>query len=240
MGRIIGCVSSLVAAMALWLAGSAAHAQGAGQTSRNLAGVWLLDRAVPALQASDGKPIPWTQAGRAAFARRVADLASGKATDDTKKYCQPDGIPRLLTQPMPFEVVQTPGMVTFLHEAHHVYRIVPLDIAQADPDAVNLTFMGNSVGRWDGDTLVIDSIGFNDRTSLDAAGMPHSEALHVVERWHTSDRGRRLGVDVQIEDPALFSRPWSTHLSFVSRPDLTIQEYVCGEPHRRPVAGARK
>jgi hypothetical protein len=199
---------------------------------RDFSGVWWLDHPVQALQPLGGGPIPLTAQGRRIYQAYQSDLKAGRVVDLTRKYCLPDGLPRLLTASYPFEIVVTAHEVVFLHEARHVYRAVPLDVAPPDPDRMLQNYMGNATGRWEGNVLVIDSVGFNAETRLDATGLPHSEQLHVVERWRRIDGGRRLQDEITIEDPAFYTAAWTTRLRFEYRPDLTIQEYACGEPHR--------
>jgi hypothetical protein len=200
--------------------------------ARDFSGVWWLEQPVSSLQPLDGGPLPLSAQGRALYETWQADLKAGRVLDATRKYCLPDGVPRLLTAPYPFEVAVTAHQVTFLHEARHVYRAVPLDVAAPNPDTMLQNYMGNATGHWDADALVIDSIGFNAETRLDGSGLPHSEQLHVVERWSKIDGGRYLQDDITIEDPTIFTAAWTTRLRFAYRPDVSIQEYACGEKHR--------
>jgi len=139
--------------------------------------------------------------------------------------CVPLGVPQSFNTPYPFQIVQTPKMLVMIFEYPNTFRMIPLDGRphSADPDP---TWMGESVGRWDGDTLVVDSIGFNDKTEV--TGYMHTEALHVVERYHRNENGG-LQYDVTIEDPNVFASPWvmpSRVLPF--RPELEhVDEFVC-------------
>jgi hypothetical protein len=203
-----------------------------GSNGADLSGIWLLDQTVPALRTLDGAALPFTAEGLAAYKAVVADRKAGKVQDLTRKYCLPDGVPRLLTARYPFEIVQTPGQVTFLHEARHVYRALPVDGPPLDPNLLIESYMGNANARWDGAVLIVDSIGFNTETALDDSGLQHSEELQTTERWQKLTGGRRLQVDVTITDPRFFKKPWTTRFTFSKRDDLGIVEYVCGEPHR--------
>jgi hypothetical protein len=199
---------------------------------RDFSGIWWPEHAEQVLKPVDGRPIPFGAAGKAAYDAIRSGLRSGKIVDLTRKFCLPDGLPRLLTAPYPFEVVLTADQATFLHEARHVYRAIPLNVGHP-PDAKMLdAYMGNPVAHWESDTLVVDSVRFNEETWLDRSGLPHSGALHEIERWRKIDRGARLEDLVTIEDPGIFTRPWTARITFVYRPDVTIEEYVCGEPHR--------
>ncbi len=138
--------------------------------------------------------------------------------------CMPIAGPAAFTVPYQFQIQQTPGYTIILHEYPGVFRIVPTNgVAHpVDPDP---TWMGDSVGKWDGDTLVVDTIGFNTRTEL--SGFKHSEALHIVERFSRPDF-ETLQYDATLEDPNVFVRPWTVSRTFPLRPDLNkIDEFVC-------------
>jgi hypothetical protein len=210
--------------------GHAVLAQSAA--AQDFSGIWWVENPPDSLQPVNGAPIPFTRAGKREYDTYRAALKAGKVEDVTKKYCLPDGLPRLLTAPYPFEVVHTKGQVTFLHEARHVYRAIPINGAHMNPELLLESFMGDAVGRWENDVLVIESIGFNAETRLDSSGLPHGTQLRVLERWRRIDDGRRLAVDITIEDPEFYSAPWTTRLTFASHNDVTIEEYVCGQKHR--------
>src|SRR5262245_26871605 len=128
----------------------------------------------------------------------------GRTTLTTGNDCKPLGIPQTYITPYPFQIVQTPKFMVIVYEYPMAVRFVPLDgRAQAiDPDP---SWMGTSVGRWDGDTLVIDAIGFNDKTEVH--GFMHTEALHVVERFTMLENGN-LQYGVAVEDPSVWETPW--------------------------------
>ena len=112
-------------------------------------------------------------------------LRSGTLADPARKVCLPDGVPRVLETPYPFEVFQLPpGQVTFVHELNHQVRAIPLDVPLPPLDQANLfaAYGGHSSGHYEGDTLVIQSNGFNDQTFLDSSGLPHSDQLVTTER----------------------------------------------------------
>ena len=123
------------------------------------------------------------------------------------------------------EIMQTPGKVVMLYEYDHFVREIYTDGRQHPKDP-NSTWMGDSIGKWEGDTLVIDSVGFNDKTWLDNEGHPHSEDLHVVERVHRLSHDA-LTIDVQIEDPKAYTKAWGGHMVFELKPDWTLGEMVC-------------
>src|SRR5205809_3475002 len=111
-----------------------------------------------------------------------------RGEDDPTARCLPPGVPRALGSPFPIEILQDSTSVTILYEYMHLIRRIPTD-GRGHAADLDSTFMGDSVGRWEGDTLVVDAIGFNDKTWVDTEGHQHSDALHVVERY------RRTGAD---------------------------------------------
>jgi hypothetical protein len=148
-----------------------------------------------------------------------------KRDDDPNFRCLPYGVPRIILARLPFEIVQLPDRVLIIYEADHWARQVFMDGRQHPTDR-NPTFMGHSTGKWDGDTLVIDTVGFNDQTWLDHTGLPHSDALHLVERMRrvSSDV---LQVDITVDDPKTYAKPWTAQKMFNSHPDWEILENVC-------------
>jgi hypothetical protein len=138
--------------------------------------------------------------------------------------CMPTGVPLAYFVPYQWEIVQGLDRVVILYEYLHMFRVVPINGTHpADPDP---TWMGDSVGHWEGDTLVVDSVGFNDHTELPGA-FRHSEALHVVERFHRTEFDH-LQWEATIEDPKVFAKPWTLTRTFPLRTDLEkVDEYVC-------------
>jgi hypothetical protein len=139
--------------------------------------------------------------------------------------CSPTGVPGAYFVPYQWEIVQGRDRVVIMYEYPHLFRVIPTDGTPhpADPDP---TWMGDSVGRWEGDTLVVDTVGFNDKTEL-PGGYKHTEALHVVERFHRVDLNN-LDYQATIEDPNVFEKPWTISRGFPLRPDLTkVDEFIC-------------
>jgi hypothetical protein len=147
--------------------------------------------------------------------------------------CLPVGVPRLVANVMPFKVVQMPGLIVFLYEAGTIFRQVFVDgrPLPADPQP---SWMGYSVGKWEGDTLVVETAGFNDKTWLDGAGHPHSEAMRVTERYTRRDAGR-MDVEVVIDDPEAYARPLRYVQPQALIADTELIENVCenAKPVRR-------
>jgi len=126
--------------------------------------------------------------------------------DPVQRYCDPPGLTRIYMYPYEFTIVQTPTMVHILYEFTRTFRSIALD--QEHPKDPDPTWMGDSVGKYEGDTLVIDTIGFNDKTWLDHTGHPHSEALHIVERLRRVDP-KTMELSVSVEDPKAYTKSFS-------------------------------
>jgi hypothetical protein len=126
---------------------------------------------------------------------------------------------------LPMKIVQTPILTVVLYEYQTIFRQIFTD-GRALPEDANPTWMGYSVGSWDGDTLVVKTSGYNDRTTIDLAGHPHTEALRMTERFHRRDAGH-LEVQVTLEDSEAYTKPWTLPMEFNLIPDGELIEYVC-------------
>jgi hypothetical protein len=166
--------------------------------------------------------LPWA---KALYAKRVANY--GKDSPDTN--CLPAGPRAGLFGQDPVKFVQTPGLLLVLYEGAPTRQIF-LDGRQLPKDP-NPSWMGYSVGRWEGDTLVVDTAGFNDRTWLDLTGHPHSEALHVTERFRRLDFGH-VELHMTFDDPNTYVKPWTIAVEVGFAPDTELIEYVCNENER--------
>jgi hypothetical protein len=142
--------------------------------------------------------------------------------------CVPPGVPGATMQPYPLQIVQKPGLVVILYEAYHLFRVIPTD-GRGHPDDLDPTWMGNSVGHWEADTLVVDVTGFNNKTEI--AGYHHTTAYHVVERYRRTAYDR-VEYEATIEDPNLFARPWRYGGLLKLHPEWDLQEYVCEENNK--------
>lgn len=180
-----------------------------------------------------GDPLPPLQpAADATY--KATQLKDRKDHPGTDPYlsCYPPGVPRILLIPFPFEIIQASGRILMLFEYDHFVRQIYTD-GREHPKDLGPTWMGNSIGNWNGDTLVIDTIGFNDKTWLDMQGLPHSEALHVVERLRRVDH-ETLQDDIVIDDPKTFTKPWNVQKTFKLRPKWDIMEYICEDNFDKP------
>jgi hypothetical protein len=138
--------------------------------------------------------------------------------------CVPPGVPAATMQPYPLQIIQKPHLVVILYEAYNLFRIIPLDV-QHPPD-LDPTWMGNSVGHWEGNTLVVDVTGFNDKTEI--ADFHHTTAYHVVERY-TRTSYDTVTYTATIDDPNVFAGPFTMGGPLHLHPEWQIQEYVCEE-----------
>ena len=179
-------------------------------------------------QSKDLKPEEVTLEPSAAAVFKQRLQSQGK--DDPISRCQPTGVPAIGRVPLPYKIVQTPRLIVILYEENTVFRQILLDGRKLPEDA-EPRFMGYSIGKWDGDTLVVDTAGFNDGGWLDRMGHPHSEGLHVIERFRRRDAGH-LDVEVTIDDPKTYSKPITYMQRQTLVPDEDLLEYFCAENER--------
>jgi len=203
---------------------------------KDFQGVWWLKGYEYMLGPAPGVEPPLKPAYMEILKRRIRAKNRGVPETDTSTQCYPHGMPRLMESPYPIEIVQTPGRVTILHEVAHEVRRFYLN--QQQPKDVKLSFLGHSVAHWEGDTLVVDTVGIDGRSFIDDEGSSHSDKEHIVERFHKIDGGRQLQVDTTVEDPVTLEHPYSYSRFFQWRPDVRPSEYICEENNRNaPVNG---
>ncbi len=140
--------------------------------------------------------------------------------------CFPTGVPRIYVHPFPMEIIQIPGRVVQLFEFNHFVRQIYTTGAHEHSKDLDPSWMGDSVGWWEGDTLVIDSVGFNEKTWLDRAGLPHSDQLHVTERI-TRPKHDTLVVHIVIDDPKTYAKTWEGERIYALEPDWKLTEMIC-------------
>jgi hypothetical protein len=160
------------------------------------------------------------------YNRRQSTLSK----DDPVGYCKLPGVPQMSAVPYPYKIIQNPGLIVILFEAFATFRQIFTD-GRSLPTDPNPTWMGYSVGRWEGDTLVVESAGFNDSTWLDTGGHPHTDALHVTERYHRRDLGH-MDLQITINDPKAYTKPWTVSYPLQLLPDTELLEYVCNENNK--------
>ena len=195
----------------------------------DLSGVWM--RQQPGNGFADTAPPAMTPTALEQFKANRSTVGPNAALDanDPTLTCIPPGVPYVLSIPTPFEFIQVQGEVVQLFEYNHFVRRIHTD-GRSHPanlrDTGSYEWLGHSIGRWEGDTFVIDTIGFNDATWLDRLGHPHSDALHVVERIRRV-KGDTLEYDVTIEDPKSYASSWTGRMVFELRPEWEILEHIC-------------
>jgi hypothetical protein len=195
----------------------------------DFSGTWEPIAPPSALRTVAGTAPPLLPAAQQIYATHRKALAAGDRDFDTTTRCLPAGVPRILYEPHPFEIVQRESYLVMLFEFQHLNREV--FFADKHPPLVNgRRFLGDSIAHWDEQTLVIDTTGMKDTTLLDSAGLPHSKSLHVTERYHLLPSGAGLEAQIHIEDPETFTQPWETRLRF-RRVTAQFAEDVCTDRH---------
>jgi hypothetical protein len=196
----------------------------------DLSGFWMPVEAVKHLLnlAADLKLgsvplLPWAEA---LYKERIEN----NAKDHPGVRCWPSGIPEKNNIPDGLKVVQTPDVMIFLYESRTIYRQVFTDGRPLPKDA-QPTWMGYSVGRWEGETFIVDTIGQNGKTWLDMRGLPGTESLRVIERYRRPTIGR-ITIDVTIDDPVAYAKPWDVQLAWRLVPDTDLIESICEENNR--------
>jgi hypothetical protein len=152
--------------------------------------------------------------------------------DDPSAKCVPGGVPRstLVSAAYPLRIVTAAGRVVILYEAIQSWCEIHTDGRDLPPQ-MNPTWMGYSIGRWEGDAFVVTKAGFNDLGWLDNGGLPNTERLRVTERFRRLDFGH-LEIEMTIDDPGVFRRPWTVTLPLTYQPDTELLEYICSENNR--------
>src|SRR5579883_1302483 len=173
-----------------------------------------------------GVDVPLLPSAEALYKQRRASLSK----DDPEARCLPPGVPRMSTTPYPWSFIQTNDLLVIVYEGGaHIWRKVFLDGRPHNPQ-VEQTWLGDSIGHWEGDTLVVETVGQNDITWIDESGIPHSNEMKVIERISRPDFGH-LTIEHTIDDPKTFSKPWS----FTTHPSLLkgeLIEYICQENNK--------
>jgi hypothetical protein len=198
----------------------------------DLSGTWHTDRGYFGNLARDLKPgellmLPWAE-------ERVKEKQSNQHKNDPMVACLPPGVPRANLggsrgMPHPFKIVQTPALVVFLYETstNQTFRQVFLD-GRPHPTDPQPTWLGYSIGRWDGDTLVVQSSGFRDGGWLDVNGSPFTDKLKLTERFTRLNYGT-LRIDITVDDPKAYTKPWTVRITQRLTPEDEMIEFVCNE-----------
>jgi len=202
----------------------------------DLSGTWLPDN-TPGIHGTNGEPlpkyfinvtfgikdedVPFTPEAAATYKKNLS--LNGK--NDPLSFCHPAGVPSVDTVPIPYKIVQTPELIVILYESDTVYRQIFLD-GRKHAETTIPSWMGYSVGHWEGDVLVVETTGFNDKGWLDRIGHTHSDAMRIVERFQRRDLGH-MDVTVTIEDQKTFTKPITFTQSNTLTPDGDLLEYFC-------------
>jgi hypothetical protein len=193
----------------------------------DFSGVW--EKPYVPDMSKDGKDqkghpeLPFTPWGEADW--KSYDAAEGDYTG----ACLPFGMTRAMNTPEPMQFMQSDKYLAFLFEQNSWFTVVPIDGRKHGTGIP--TWFGDSVGHWEGDTLVIDTVNFNGKTRLDTVGHPHSEQLHLVQRFSRPDLGH-LRYEVIVDDPKTFTRQWNNVRTFTLRTDWEMMEYSCEENNK--------
>ena len=197
----------------------------------DLSGFWMPTDVVRHLLnlASDMKPgeVPLQPWAETLYRERIEN--NGK--DHPGVRCLPSGIPEKLNIPDGLKVVHTPDLLLFLYESRTIYRQVFTDGRPLPPADVQPTWMGYSIGHWEGDTMVVETRYSNGQTWLDMRGLPATDALHVIERYTRPDIGH-TNIEVTIDDPKAYTKTWKVNLSWTLQPDTDLIESICEENNR--------
>jgi hypothetical protein len=209
-----------------------------------LSGVWIVTNFVNSTKSIDlritktldGEEVPMRPWVREIYEKRIADARAGRIFADTESYCVASGMPRAMRGPnYPIQILQTPGQVTILFEALHNMRFIYLDEELPPQEEVEPSLWGTSVGHWQGDTLVVKTIGLSDRTTLDKVGLPHSNELEVTERIRLTSKDTFEDI-ITINDPKAFTRPWQIRATYKRMPPGSrLMEYECADNNRYKV-----
>jgi hypothetical protein len=201
----------------------------------DLSGIWWV--ADPSIEGLDAPPkyslnlaadLSPEALGMYPWAVELMKQRQAVRKDMPASRCLPWPVPAMAAVPVPFQIVQTPESIVILHEVLNMFRQIYLDgrVLSENP---NPTWLGYSKGRWEGDTLVVDTRGFNDRSWLDGIGHPHTEALHVIERYRRRDFGH-MNIEFTIDDPKTYAKPWTSSMpAELTPPGTQLYEDVCQE-----------
>ena len=171
----------------------------------------------------DGVMVPYQPWAQALFEERQAN----NQKDHPRARSLPIGLPQMVASPFPVKLIQSPELLVILYEAENTFRQIFLDGRELprDPEP---SWRGYSIGHWDGDDLLVETIGFNGKNWVDYAGRPESEALHLIERYTRRDFGH-MSIQVTIDDPKAYTKPWTVTEDYVYLADTDLLEEVCLE-----------
>lgn len=178
--------------------------------------------------AADGVEVPFQPWAATVYKQRQEVNGMGRPSE----RCISHGLPDFEALAIPFKVIQTDGFIAVLFEAFNHYRQIFTD-GRPFPEQREPTWLGYSVGKWEGDTLVVETIGFNDETWLDDGGHPHTDALHLTERIRRKDFGH-MEIRVTVDDPKAYTKPWGATIPYDLLPDTELIEAICAHEKDAP------
>jgi hypothetical protein len=197
----------------------------------DLSGLWEHDNPLKYLSniAADlGEELPMKPDALKVYQERVAN----RGADDPNGFCLPSGPVEKHAVPAPFKILQRPELLVILYESRQIYRQIHLD-GRPFPEDPQPAWDGYSVGRWDGDTLIVESMGFNGKLWLDGRGHPSTEQMRVTERFRRPAFDR-IELEMTVDDPGAYTKPWTVKQSFHFLPDTDLIEHICEENNKAP------
>lgn len=227
--RLAALAAPLALWSSLWPAATQAASRQASQGNSSLVGVWAPDSRSERLLAG----APLTPEAARLHVQRQADRDQPDPQFDRTRWCAGPGLPRIMLMPYPFEIRTERGYVAFLFGWYRWHHVV--DLSGQPADYVLPTSMGYSTGRWVGKALEIETVGLDDQTVLDASGLPHSDQMKLEQHLRVLPNGH-LEVRFTIEDPAFYTRPWTSVATYHRASNMRIKDDVCpdriarGEP----------
>jgi len=186
----------------------------------------------------DGKPAPFQPWAQKIYDHTIEEERKGHTFAGGPTFCLPHGMPQMMTAATyPVEIFQSAKDFAFVHELQRNYRIIHLDRGHLAADDITPDYMGDSVGHWEGDTMVVDTIGLSDKTTFDMLGAPHTDKLHTVERIRMINKDEWEDL-ITIDDPGTFTHPWTERAAYRRvKPGDEIMEYICLDGNRNKVVG---
>jgi hypothetical protein len=191
----------------------------------DFSGIWEHKNSRTTAHYLDNIDIPWRPWSEALYKQNVAN----NQRDNPESQCLPRGVPKADAFDL-HRIVQTPGLIVILYEYNTMYRQIFTDGRKLLEDP-NPTWMGYSVGRWEGDTLVVESNGFNGKAWLSGRGYPTSDGMRLTERMRRRDFGH-MDIELTIDDPKAYTKPWKTQLHPELVADTELLEFYCTENER--------
>ena len=196
----------------------------------DLTGIWRQPNGIKYTVNLDADLPPGTVQMTPEGARLYKERQDNLSKDDPVGYCLYPGVPQMNAVPYPYNILQTPGQITILYEAFRTFREIFTD-GRAHPQDPNPAWFGYSIGHWEGDTLVVETMGLNGKTWVDTGGHPSTDKLRVTERWRRRDFGH-IELETTVDDPGSYLKPWTVKYELRLMPDTELLEYLCTENNK--------